>query len=399
MSRLNVTAHPGRIVFISNTVPLDDIGSFVIFRRHLEPLVRQGWELTVITDVPAPPPAQVFWRHIQLAGRRRWWPPVKQSFLPSVMLRIHLQAHTLKSFLPAQETRTILLTNLWDNLSLLAAHLCRCRNWPLGVFMHDDEIFWHGRDVPENYLRWKRKTVCKTAGKIWSVSESLVEQLDDSVQSRCKILRPIPGVYSSPLAEWRTDFEKGPRIGYAGKMYGAFQTLLLSFAKLLQACGGTLNLLTDAENVRILHQSEPNLYAQPFLPTSAEAVDWLRNNCSALLIAHPLSFDGVSPQWKILRTSFPSKLTESAQLGLPLILIDAEDSTFGRWARSKHDAPFFSRLDDPNLARYLASLRERSTWEASARWTRNLAAGEFSPQRMQGAFEEDIRELAGRVQD
>jgi hypothetical protein len=382
------------LVFISNTVPIDDIGSFVIFRRHLEPLVRQGWELTVITDVPAPPPAQVFWQHIQLVRRRRWWPPVRQSFLPSVILRTHLQAQALKSLLPAKETRTILLTNLWDDLSLLAVHYGRCRNWPLGVFLHDDEILWHGRDAPQSYLRWKRKIVCSAANKIWSVSESLVEQLDDSVQPRCKILRPIPGVFSSPRAEWRTDFEKGPRIGYAGKTYGAFQTFLLSLARLLQACGGTLNLLTDAENVRILHQSEPNLYAQPFLPTSAEASDWLNNNCSALLIAHPLSFAGVSRQWEILRTSFPSKLPEGAQLGLPLILISAEDSTFGRWARSKPDAPFFSRLDDPNLARYLASLRERSTWEASARWTRDLAAGEFSPQRIQGAFEEDIGELS-----
>lgn len=384
------------LLLVAETIPDDGIGSGPIFWRHLRRLADDCWTVHIISHFPAPAAGRCFWRHTIVPPRQRWWPPVRRRWRASVRLRTLLERRQLQpalADLPA--TGVVVVTQLWDDISLLAVSLARERGWPLGVFHHDDEIGWETDPALQGYLHWKRAIVSTAAGRIWPVSHQLADQLPPAARARCRVLRPICGSYDFPVPTWREIGSRGLRVGYAGKMYGAFQQLLLAMADRLATHGGTLELITDPENAALLHQARPNLNARPFLP--AEVVTrWLRDNCSVLLVAHPLDFSTVSPRWQILRSSFPSKLLEAAQVGLPLLLIGAADSAFGAWAAARPGAPFFDRLDAPAFEAGLRRLTTAEGWEAAAAWTKALAADEFNPARLHRAWAADLEELLAR---
>ncbi len=378
---------PARILLVSDTLPIDDIGSHIIFRRHLQPLLERGWRLTVLSG--AQRPEDCFWEHIQLPRRLWWWPPVRHRFLPSVRLRLRLCAAFLARQLPARNEPCLVLGNLWDNQCLLAAHLAATHCWPMGLFFHDDEIAWCGRS---RFLEWKRHVVTTAATRIWSVSDALVAQLPKTLQARCGILRPLPTSRRRTPARWRETYASGPCIGYAGKTYGAFQKLLITLARQLQSVSGSLFVITDPANARLLDQCEPNFFTRPFLPADA-ALDAVQERCSALLVAYPLDYAGVETAWQALDSSFPSKLPEYSQTGLPLVLIARKATELEHWCLQKPESPFFSSFDTPLLIEHLGNLRQRSYWEQCAAWTRSLAAMEFDPARIQEMFEADLRTM------
>lgn len=388
----------GHILFVSDSVPVDQIGSHIIFRRHLRRLVDQGWKLTVVSTLPAVEPECRFWRHVHIPMRQPWWPPVRRAVTSSVLLRAVLQARHVRKAVGRIDGPMIVIGNLWDELSPLARRLSVGFRCPLGIFAHDDEIHWNvaQKKGPPAYFAWKRRLVCGHADVVWSVSVLLARDLKPAWPARVRILRPIPEGESSPVA-WREAFAAGLRVGYAGKTYGDFQKTLLRLAGLLAGDGGSLSVVTDPNNAKVLHRSLPNLESRPFFPSAGEAARWLREQCSALLVAHPLVMSSPGSPWEILFSSFPSKLPEYAQLGLPLILIGPPRSEFGHWAASRPDAPFFSDFSDPRLAAYLASLRTREGWETAAAWTRALARDEFDPARIHASFEADLASLLGRT--
>lgn len=384
------------LLFIAETIPVDGIGSAVIFQRHLRRLVDHGWTVHVISHFAAPESPACFWQHTQLPSRQPWWPPVRRHWRPSVWLRTMLERQHLRSTLDALPAQgVVVVTQFWDDISVLAASIAHRRGWPLGVFHHDDEIGWEPDPRLQGYLHWKSARVAATAARIWPVSQKLVAQLPPAAQPKCRVLRPLPGSFGIPAPQWSEVEPRGLRIGYAGKTYGGFQPLLRTLADRLAAHGGTLELITDPENAQKLHQSQPNVHARPFMPSQQAAAAWLRDHCSAVLIAHPLDFSTVSPRWQILRSSFPSKLPEAAQLGLPLLLVGESDSAFGEWALSTPRAPYFSDPTSTVLDRYLTQLGTREGWQQASAWTQRLAANEFSPSNIHAAWEADLDELLG----
>jgi hypothetical protein len=384
------------LLFIAETIPVDGIGSAVIFQRHLRRLADHGWTVHVISHFAVPESPACFWQHTQLPSRQSWWPPVRRHWRPSVWLRTLLERQHLRSTLDALPAQgVVVVTQFWDDISVLAASIAHRRGWPLGAFHHDDEIGWEPDPRLHGYLHWKRAHVAAAAARIWPVSQKLVAQLPPAAQPKCRVLRPLPGSFGIPAPQWSEVEPRGLRLGYAGKIYGAFQPLLRTLADRLAAHGGTLELITDPENARKLHRSQPNVNARPFMENH-EAAAWLRANCSALLIAHPLDFSTVSPRWQILRSSFPSKLPEAAQFGLPLLLVAAKESAFGEWALSTPQAPYFPDPASADLDRYLAQLGTREGWQRASGWTQRLATNEFSPSTIHAAWEADLDELVGQ---
>lgn len=380
------------LLFFSNTVPTDSSGSFIIFRRHLAPLVESGWKLKIFSYFPAPA-SGVFWQHVRLPLRRRWWPPASPRVLASQRLRTRLMLRDLErgGFL-GHDGERILLANLWDSQAVFAAALARRNFAPFGVFAHDDEIVWNRRHLPQRYLHWRREDVTNAASRVWSVSARLKTQFARTVQTRCRILRPIPGPGPGRTL-WRDAFSRGVTLGYAGKMYPGLSRVLAPLAAILQAQSGRMVVITDAASAERPAVSSPAIFWRPFLPSAHDAVAWLAGNCSALLVAHPPATEISSEQWQMLRTSFPSKLTEYAQLGLPLVLVGERDSEFGDWAADHPAIPFFSGADDPRLPAYFSGLCEPAAWRAAAEPASKLAEDEFNPLRLQNDFVTDLSAL------
>ncbi len=391
------TTAPGTLLLFSNTAPTEENGSFVIFRRHLRPLVDAGWRLKLLSYFP-PPRTELFWEHIELPLRRAWWPPAN----PRSHLLMRLRARLLRAelqrrgVLAGPEPR-VLLTNLWDPQALLAAACARAGDGPLGVFFHDDEIRWNQDAQPLRHLRWNRREVVAAADRIWSVSDQLITQLDPAQRAKCRVLRPIPGGTAWPPAPWQPRFATGVELGYAGKVYAGLWPLLAEMAEELGRHGGRLSLITDAAT---LAQSpvpaSPHLRLLPYFPRPEDSARWLREHCSALLVAHPRRADLPAGRWQILATSFPSKLTEYARLGLPLVLFGDPESEFGTWTRSRPGLVLHPTPDTAAFRAELDRLRQPEGWQAASAQARQLAETEFDPTRLQAGFVADLQALAAR---
>ncbi len=381
---------PGTLLFFSSTVPIPEGGSFVIFRRHFLPLVEAGAQLSVFSNWGAPAGTPVYWRHVVLKLRRWYWPPHLPSFLTTVRLRSWLAAGELarRGDLEGPGPR-IVLTNLWDPQALIARAVAERYRLPLGVFVHDDELRWRSGSEPVRFMRWKRNRVLDGAHQIWSVSNRLTGTFSAAQQRRTRLLRPIPG--SAFRAARAPTFRPGLHVGYAGKVYPRLEPVLEALAEQLRRRGGQLTVIGRSWSSAT--GAGPVAFQTPFA-TPEQAMQWLRENCSALVVAHPAPEPAADPAWHMLDTSFPSKLPEFVQLGLPLILLAPADSEFGDWCRAQSAVPWFASAADPALGVYLESLGEHVGWERAASGTRQLAATQFDPEQIQATFLSDLSRLS-----
>ena len=384
----------GTLLLFSNTVPTEESGSFVIFRRHLLPLVECGWQLKVFSYFPAPP-GTIFWEHVLLPRRLPWWPPASPFSILSQRCRAQLMIRHLKGkhFVDASGP-LVLLTNLWDYQAIFAAELARAGQAKLGVFIHDDEIIWNAGKQPAGYLNWRRRYVTDAASQIWSVSNRLAEQIDFVSRQKCRLLRPIPGNYKCTPATWRPEFGQCLHLGYAGKIYPGLLTLLQNLASWLRQAGGMLTVISDAESLAVSPASaSDNISFRSYFARPDESLYWLAEHCSACIVAHPLTGTLPPGPWQALRTSFPSKLCEYAQTGLPLVLFGDSDSEFYEWSTQHTKLPFFTDSRTEVCTSYLMSLKTQKGWSIAALETARIRDRYFNPENMQRDFLDDIHSL------
>jgi hypothetical protein len=403
MPPLPVNPHPqfrsdrGTLILFSNTVPVDTNGSFVIFHRHLRPLADAGWKIKIVSYFDPPAGEPIWWEHIRLPLRRAFWPPAWPQFLSLMRLRTRqLRRHLLQHGILDGPLPRVLLANLWDPQAQLAAAFAAGGAGRLGVFVHDDEIRWNDGSLPARYLKWKREVVATAATRLWPVSDRLAAQFDPPARALCRVMRPIPSSTVFPAPEWRPAFGSGVHLGYAGKVYPGLWPLIERFIRQLPANTGSLSIITDPESIANAPlKPGPNFQLLPYFPKPDDSARWLLAHCSALLVAHPLAADLPTDRWQILKSSFPSKLTEYSRLGLPLLLIGQDDSEFATWVRSHTAIPFFTAPDSPACVTYLGALATPAGWSAAAQQTVRLARTQFDPAKMQAEFAADIAQLAG----
>lgn len=383
-------------MFFSNSVPIELSGSFVIFRRHLLPLVQEGWALTILSYFDPPESGEVFWRHVRLPLRKWYWPPVLRWSPTMMRLRTRIVArYLLNTGALAGPVPHVLLANLWDTQALLAGTLARARFGRLGAFMHDDEVHWNETLESRRYLKWKRHEILRAATRVWPVSTRLTATLPSRVREKCRLLRPIPGNISDPAPQWHADREHDLHIGYSGKVYPGFWDVLVQLANGLVSAGGRLTVITHPDTVRQCSASCPaNVTIRSYFRTAMESACWLQQNCSVLVVGYPSARALSVDRWGMLQSSFPSKLTEYAQLGLPLLLIGDRDSEFGDWGTAQTYLPFFDVTELSSLLTYAKQLTQRSAWENATAAVQQMARTEFDPAKMQEQFASDIRALA-----
>jgi glycosyltransferase involved in cell wall biosynthesis len=279
----------------------------------------------------------------------------------------------------------VLLTVAHGWWHIQARRLARQFNLPLVSFFQD---WWP--DFPEIPIAFRprierqfRRTYMESDVAI-CVSGQMRQELGERTNSF--VIPPVPSFTTSRA--WTPDFKLPLRLVYFGNLheYGpqienALRTLNGADKVRLEVFGASPLWTSGAED----YFQSRGLY-HPFSPSDQlmEATQFYE----AVLVV--MSFDAALR--RRMTTSFPSKMVDAMQLGLPIVIWGPEYCSAVQWARRADRALC---VTDPNPSVFRRALEElacsQSEQEDLAARARDAAAGEFNPERIQGQFMDALR--------
>jgi glycosyltransferase involved in cell wall biosynthesis len=389
---VSVTQHRKHIVYVGGVIPKQGFSGSAILYRHFNRLESSNWKISLISSERGLSQSTFphSWNVISLPDRGIWWPPVREQLPASLKLRLYLWAREARPFF-TESKPSIILTVLWDCYSLLAAHLSIKWNIPLCVIVHDDwELFCP--PSRRHIIRKYKKEVLEQASQVLSVSQKLGDSLNLAKLQGNQVLLPIPSERINNFVEWSTKF-KNPVLAYAGTIYPGFLTVLKQMAKSLESFGGKLIVIPSSSkdnNLDSLKEiSNVDCY-DPF-DTNAQVIDFLSKECSCILVGYPL---GLDPDFA-WRYSFPSKLLEFSNLGLPTLILAPPCTALFDWVIEHKWLCYLDEINESRLQETLKMLINEKLWQVMSNQTREMIETDFNPTTIHRKFEE-ILDLASR---
>jgi glycosyltransferase involved in cell wall biosynthesis len=360
-----------KVLIFSSVIPdARGSGGELILHRHLELNPRIRSELVHWQQFPFRLKLIGKLRQLGFRSASRSWECLFPVF-PSRRL-VH---EFIKRFQP-----DALLTVAHGWWHIQARRLARQFNLPLVSFFQD---WWP--DFPEIPIAFRprverqfRRTYMESDVTI-CVSGQMRQELGERPNNF--VIHPVP---SSTTSQARTpDFKLPLRLAYFGNLheYGlqienALRVLNGSDKARLEVFGATPLWTSGAQD----YFESRGLY-HPFIP-SKKLMETLHCYGAVLVV---MSFDATLTRRMI--TSFPSKLTEAMQLGLPVVIWAPEYCSAVQWARQGDRALC---VTDPNpsvLRRVLEQLAvSRSEQERLAKSAREAGAGDFNYEQIQAQF-------------
>jgi glycosyltransferase involved in cell wall biosynthesis len=221
------------------------------------------------------------------------------------------------------------------------------------------------------------------------VSQGMMKKLGPHTNSR--VLLPIPATVDHEKTKVVRPDDRPFRLLYAGNLreYGPMIIEALKLLKnhpdiRLEVRGNSISwpapMREEMANLGLL---------LPFVPRD-EIAEWLES-ADAYLITQ--SFSQIDQH--LMKTNFPSKLPEFAQLGKPLIIWGPAEASGPKWARESGQALVVDQVDPKCLE---AAIEELSTNKdeqnrlASA--ASEAASKDFNPEHIQSNFMQWIKEVA-----
>jgi hypothetical protein len=175
---------------------------------------------------------------------------------------------------------------------------------------------------------------------------------------------------------------------HSGAIQSTHRPVVLAVADALAPFGGKLILVEKHGNatVEACVRERENVEHVPFFRTNQEAVEYVAGTATAAM--HMYAFPPEVQGWAT--ASFPSKLMEFTQTGVPMLLMSPPGTALHDWALANDWAGLCDDLSGDSLRRVLAPLCERDSWEAMAAQSRAVADDEFNPCRIQQQFEDEL---------
>jgi hypothetical protein len=369
------------VALISSIIPADTTGGELILYRHL--VKEKPFDLTIVDGSPkARANASAANRILARLQKSRLAPFIEDWW---AFRRGHWLGGECKKL--CNQSFDCVLTVAHGDAFCAAQRFSKSQNIPLVSIYHD---WWP--DIPQLHAAGRKELerqfldLAINSRSVLCVSEGMKEALGQPEKST--MLYPIPD--SRPLQgpRWCRD-KSGPfRIGYMGNLF--------DYGPMLQA------LIEESwkhPEVKIEVRGMNPEWQPEFQKVVKERGNWLSfaprhelqvwlENLDALLVT--MSFD---PKLRRrMETSFPSKLTEFAKYGKPMIIWGPSYSSAVKWAKF-HSSGFAIEDETPRNAMTSISTLIRSPLSqfSLSNVSGNSSAGFFSPEVLQAAFCNAVR--------
>ena len=279
----------------------------------------------------------------------------------------------------------VLLTVAHGWWHIQARRVARESNLPLVCLFHD---WWpdfpeipvaFGPRVERQFLRTYRESDAAIC-----VSDQMRAELGERTNSF--VIHPVPSLTTAQ--PWTPNFKLPLRLVYFGNLqeYGPF------IENALRALNGSDRVRLEVFGPNPLWTSgaedyfrSRNLYHG--FPPSDQFVEALQHFQAALVV---MSF--APALRRRMTTSFPSKMIDAMQLGLPVVIWGPEYCSAVQWARQGERALCVTDPNPSTLRRALEELAASpSQQERLAISAREAAAGEFNPELIQAQFMDVLR--------
>jgi glycosyltransferase involved in cell wall biosynthesis len=367
---------PIKVLVFSSVVPdARGSGGELVLHRHLKS--NPGIHSDVVCWKEFPLRLEVIGklREIGFRSLSRAWECLFPVLPPKKM--VHESIH---SFRP-----DVIVTVAHGWWHIQARRVARECNLPLVSFFQD---WWPDfPDVPGIFRsgieREFRRTCAESAVAI-CVSDEMRRELGDP--QNALVLHDIPSLIGSERAT--PDFALPLRVVYFGNLY-EYGPLIESA---LRAMNGSDRVRLEVFGPSPLWNSgaedefrSRGVY-RGFIPSN-ELAESLHNFQAALVV---MSF--VPSHRRRMTTSFPSKMIDAVQLGLPIVIWGPEYCSAVKWARPEKRALCVTDANSSALRRALEELAASpSEQERLARSAREAAASDFNRERIQEQFMDVLR--------
>ncbi|GGG96973.1 hypothetical protein [Pedobacter zeae] len=376
------------IYFVSESIPHNGYGSFVVFYRHLIRLKENDYQITIIIPDYKDLERAFFFNEItenfnviRVPFNAWWYPPYRQNNALLRKIRFFLIYKLVRKTIrqaPPDFIITYFYGNFLNGFAVFLKDIYKCK---MGVFLHDDK----------NLLNKYNKTniifdqyIAQKSSVIWTVSENL--RIFGCSTNNYVILPPIPSGYTPKSI---TRQPKKFTVGFSGSTYESYFTVFEFIAKALEAIGGELHIITkDFDRFSTL-KAFNNIKLIPYFTNSGKAMDYLKQHCSVLFCGYPDDIERMP--W--IESCFPSKFVESVHLNIPIILSSPEGTSLYNWAEKNNWILFTTSPSVKTFENMFLQLENTAYWDETAKQSWYVAQNDFNPTKIQYVFEENIKAL------
>jgi glycosyltransferase involved in cell wall biosynthesis len=379
-----------RIALVSDITPVPVPPGHMVLHRHFVRL-RNHAILVVSGTIPEPDPQDCHWEVVRIPRKLRWlqrpdtYPAFEEIRSHQILRAIRERVNRFKP--------DVIMSVWWPEFLLPAARLADELCVPLVLICHDDLQHMLSRSPHVRlWARLRLGTIYRAAAARLCVSESMCEIFEQRYRAPAALMYPMPEDSAHHGGELATGpitrRDSSVRIGFFGNLGGGNAAVLLSVADALAELGGTLHFAsTEIGRIRDLVRSHPSIVDCGVFASPSALLAYFRESVDAMLI--PQSFDRAYANR--VAAQFPSKLTEAAQLGLPLMIVAPPHASAARWSAVHQGASLLcTQLTPAAIGATLRTLSDPRRRSELTRGAAEVAAQLFDPAKIHQVLEDAV---------
>jgi hypothetical protein len=355
-----------RVILVCQIAPDYGGQSGSVLLRHLLRFAES--RKVVVCYYHVPPNYKHPFQLVKIPLRKWWFLPAKSRLLRRV--NCYQKARYIISKLQLRK-KDIIICCVHTDDHLIARYMSNISGSMLISLLHDKWPVGYGESDVAKTLSASKAVMCVSEGLM-----DLAEKVAD-----CKVVL-LPPIGEDPFAPSAADHSyKKKSIGLAGGL----TTNALSVAKRF---GFPLFVISDDVVIRSFVDNNRCGIAVERTEKNRDALKLLRENCCA-------TFVYIDPIFQDYATySFPSKLVDFCQIGLPIVICAPESSQLGRWAAKRGWNLWMRLVDDvEEICRIRSILENPILWKREAEIVQELSRNEFSSRRIHLHLENAIQSL------